>query len=166
MREYFKPSDKMLSEIEYGSVIYIKHKNTRGQDVRHYAIVCNLNPKEDAEIVLAVITSDDKSAALVPRIKKMFGESTVVHVPEVAFKKLCHLSFINCNLPVFRNLNQLCEEVDSGEASFYYPGISQPIRVELSIQGMLNSKSVTIEQKAYIREKCLLQQLNLEQSPL
>lgn len=155
MCEYFKPSDKMLSEIEYGSVIYIKHKNTRGQDVRHYAIVCNLSPKEDTEIVLAVITSDNKSAMLVPGIKKFYGESTVVHVPEVAFRKLSHLSFINCNLPVFRDLDKLCDEVDSGEASFYHPGITQSIRVEMSIQGMLDSRSVTAERKAYIREKCL-----------
>ena len=155
MCEYSKPSDKMLSEIEHGSVIFIKHKNTRGQDVRHYAIVCNLNPKEDTEIVLAVITSDDKSATLVPGIKKFFGDSTVVPVPEVAFRKLSHLSFINCNLPVFRELSKLCEEVDSGEASFYHPGINQPIRITLSIRGMLDSRSVTTEQKSYIRKKCL-----------
>jgi len=149
-----KPSERMLAQIEYGSVFYIKHKNKRGQDVNHYAVVCNLNPKEDSEIVFAVITSDDRGVQLLPSIKKEFGATTVVSVPASAFRKLDHLSFINCNLPVFRSLSKLCEEVDSGEASFYNPGINQPFRVSLSIKGMLDSRVVTAEQKAYIEEKC------------
>ncbi|MBR4665176.1 MAG: hypothetical protein IKO93_15025 [Lentisphaeria bacterium] len=149
-----KPSEKMLAQICPGSIIYIKHKNTRGQDVYHYAIVCNLNPKADPEIVLAIITSDNRGADLVPRIRQKFGPSTVVSVPAVAFRKLNRLSFINCNLPVFRSLSKLCEEVDSEEASFYHPGINQLLRVELSIKGMLDSRLVSPEQKAYIMAKC------------
>ena len=151
---YEKPSEKMLKQIECGSVIYIKHQNKRGQDLNHYTVVCNQNPQNDNEIVLAVITSDNKGPNLIPTLKKNYGESTIISVPSTAFRKLTRLSFINCNLPVFRNLSQLCNEVDSGEASFYHPGISDLLRISLSVRGMLESKLVTPEQKNYIKEKC------------
>ena len=126
----------------------------RDRDVKHYSIVCNLEPKNDSEIVLAVITSDNKAPDLIPSLKKSYGESTIAIIPPTVFKKLTRLSFVNCNLPVFRNLNQLCEEVDSGEACFYHPGINDLFRVSLCIDGMLLSKLVTINQKIYIKEKC------------
>lgn len=150
-----KPSTKMLKQIECGSIVYIKHKNKRNQDVTHYAIVCNMNPKDDEIIVFAVITSDDKEPNLVPSIKKNYGASTVVSIPAVAFRKLTHLSFVNCNLPVFRSLSKLCKEVDSGEASFYHPGLNDRIRIKLSVKGMLDSRELSPEEKEYLKRKCI-----------
>ena len=152
-----RPSAKMLKQIECGSIVYIKHKNKRNQDVTHYAIVCNRNPQDDKTIVFAVITSDDKGPNLVPNIKKNYGASTVVSIPLIAFRKLTHLSFVNCNFPVFRSLSKLCKEVDSGEASFYHPGINDRIRVKLSVKGMLDSRELSPEEKEYLKEKCIIE---------
>ena len=153
MQAAFSPSERMKTLITCGSVFHVKHKKPNGEKVEHYAFVCNSDPANDEYIILAAITSDHDDQFL-PRLRKKLDPSTLVSIPAVAFRRLDHLSFVNCNLPIFRSLIKLSEEVVSGETIFFSPGLRNLIYVDLCLKGMLNSNTVSPKWKEYIVQKC------------
>lgn len=157
MSEELSFSEKMLENIQCGSIIKIKHKNFQGKIVDHYSIVCNETLANDEHIVFGPITTC-RNSFLVDGIRNKYGNNTVVYIPQNVFSKLDRLSFVNCNAPVFKTITQLCSEIDSGEAYFYNQVVAEHFSISIG-DGMLSSRKLLDEwRRTYIKTHCKVSQ--------
>ncbi len=137
--------------IERGSVYHF-HIDKVNDDGSLYSgdrffIILNLDPKNDKTLITVTITKEvDKQR----KFAVYTGEDpkTIVPISKKDFPRLSRDSVVNCNRIYPTNLRELIEKIENGGKIF--SDKLPKIIVNALVSGVLNSKRVLPEHKAYL----------------